>query len=111
MAVEINSLDDASLQLIHRLTAEVAQLRRDLAEVQRAVGARTVVWEGKLAGNLSVGGTATLDVYMGSGGSWADSGENITVTWPSGVGVAMSTGDYLRAYWINGEWRPATGTC
>ena len=55
---------------------------------------------------------ATLSVYyVSEGGSWTDSGEDIEVSWPSNFGLTIPASKYLRAEWINGEWRPATGIC
>lgn len=67
--------------------------------------------EGILDGALAVGGSATLSIYTKDQSNWADSGENLTVEWPTGQGIAVDSGKYLRVVRMNGAWRPATGVC
>lgn len=75
-----------------------------------------LIVEGTLDGNLdaatSITGTktATLSVYrFNSGGTFADTTENITVT-NRNTNFSASSGDYLMAEYQASEWRPVGGS-
>ena len=72
-------------------------------------GGGNAVVEGRLAGGLASFGTATLNVYTGTGGAWANSGSTVTVK--DRAGWTGSTGSYCMAEYINGEWRPIVVDC
>ena len=108
-----NVLSDNAVRILQQVIDDYADFHRRLSFLEdrdRNLEFRAQ-WEGKLTTALAVGGSATLEIYLGDGGDWGATGDTISVNWPSGVGVAMAVGDYLRVEFINGEWRPATGTC
>lgn len=104
--------NDDAMRRIASSVRYVEQLQK--VEQNQPVGPRRFVHlkEGKLDGALSTGGSATMSVYAkNAAGTWGDTGENITVEYPSGIGPAISSGKWLVVLWINGDWRPIASEC
>jgi hypothetical protein len=68
---------------------------------------------GKLDGALSQGGSATVSVWGGAGGSEADTDVNITVQdWLMKTGAtAIASGKKVVCQFINGVWYATEAEC
>ena len=68
---------------------------------------------GKLDGALSVGGSATVSVWAGAGGSESDSTMNVTAfDWLMKAGAAaVASGKKVKLEWVNGQWYVTNAEC
>lgn len=109
----VHGFSENGARRVVRATRAVEAMSPDMrGDAPSRVDESQEIIEGILDGDLAAATdsgetetTATLSVWAGEGADWADTGQNVTVTNRS-TGLSASTGDYMQAIEISGEWRP-----